>query len=777
LKGHSHFQEKLPSSTEAILELIVDQNCFYAKKGSLDNSPNCYHPFPYPIIYTKESDWINNVTVLKNDIAEWLKSSDITTAIEWIDLYLSENLSKLPNLVGENLKYIRHSILPLYDGSIDMIEKSISYVPIKKVENTILLWAIRVNNTIDLLSKLIKEIPDDLADDLFSCLSDQRKNRKKLPHIPDDLPPETESISTQAVGTQEFSGESEIIESFQNRGADIDQVRNFLGNPDNKVIVVTGAIGMGKSAFINWMFKKQFGDWEVLRIYISKEARAPRLISEIGYLVGSSLDIDSLSTSTTNVFRQIVRKIFVKFFQKQKRALVIDDLHDILKSGTARDHNQLSIMIEEAANCKKYTGGRIFIVSSQWLLWKWVNQTGVAHLPLKRINDIYARRIIEFHMRRCQLIKDESIPEPPQDIIDLIKGHPLSAKLVVDAIKDKEFDELSNSIKLNQISGYVAGELLKHVTLSDHEKKCMQLLSVFRKPVDLNILNKASETGLEKTINDLSARCILNYDGQYLEINEAVRRHFVSATEKEDADKFHMIASNYYQHKYEYELGLINKNPSIVAEFVHHLSLSDQIDKAKELKILIVEEIKPTARKLYRDKHYSKSFELYRLLQKIVPDDVEVLAYIGRCNARLGQWQSCDQAFQSAIDVSRKTGQQVWWLYRDWGHIKARYNYFDEAKEYFDNASKNRPNDPSIKSSLAYMHWRQDEHEQARELFEEVLKDNSYHKYTLTFYSKFLNETGEYGYAKHLQERLNSLEDEYEYRKPIEYDIDEDYDD
>jgi len=370
-----------------------------------------------------------------NETIEWLKSSDINAAIEWMDLYLSENLSRLPNLVGQNLKYIRHSILPLYDGSIDMIEKSISCVPInEKVENTLLLWAIRVNNAIDILSELIKEIPDDLADDLFSCLSDQRKNRRKLPPIPDDLTTEADIISTQSFDEQEFSGESEIIESFQNRGADIDQVRTFLGNPDNKVIVVTGAIGMGKSAFINWMFKKQFGDWEVLRIYISKDARAPRLISELGYLVGSSLDIDSLSTATTSVLRQIVRKLFVKFFQKQKRALVIDDLHDILKSGTARDHNQLSIMIEEASRCKQHVGGRIFIVSSQWLPWKWVNQAGVAHLPLKRINDIYARRIIEFHMRRCQLIKDESIPEPPQDLIELIKGHPLSAKIVVDAL-------------------------------------------------------------------------------------------------------------------------------------------------------------------------------------------------------------------------------------------------------------------------------------------------------------------------------------------------------
>jgi tetratricopeptide (TPR) repeat protein len=779
LKGYSHFYEKLPSKTEAILELIVEHDCFYAKKGSLDTSPICCHPFPYPIIYTKESEWLNDVKKLRTEIIEWLKSSDTVSAIEWIDLFLSENLSKLPALVGYNIKYIRHNILPLYDGSVDTIEKSTLHVPIdKKVENTLLLWAIRVNDTIDILSKMIKEVPEDLAEDLFSCLKTQRKNRTKLPPVPDILSAEPALISNQSFAQQEFAGESEIIKSFQNRGSDIDQVRNYLANADNRVIIVTGAIGIGKSSFLNWMFKKQFGDWDVLRIYIAKEARAPRLLAEIGYLLGTPLDTDSLSTVTGNVFHQIARKIFTKFYQKQKRALVIDDLHDILKSGTARDHNQLAIMIEEAASCKQHVGGRIFIVSSQWLPWKWINQTNIAHLPLKRINDIYTRRIIEYHMRRCNLIKDESIPDPPQDLIDLVKGHPLSAKIVVDALQDKNFNELSSFLKIDEISGYVAGELLKHVSLSEDEKECLQLLSVFRKPIELNILKRVSCSELEKAINGLSTRCILNFDGKYLEMHEAVRRYFVSIIKKEKIVIFHNIAANYYQHKYEYELDLINKNPSIIAEFVHHLSLSEQIDKAKELKILIIEEIKPTARKFYKDlKQYSKAFELYRLLQKIVPYDVEVLAYIGRCNARLGQWNSCDQAFESAIEVARKTGQQVWWLYRDWGHIKARYNYFDEAKEYFDKASKNRPDDPSIKSSLAYMHWRQNEHDLARDLFEEVVNNNPYHKYTLTFYSRFLDETGEYDYAKILKERLSNLENDYEYRKPIEYDIDEDYDD
>lgn len=778
LKGHSHVYKKLPPKTESILELTVQANCFFTKKGSLDVTPICYHPFPLPIIYTKESDWIADIENFQNEILEFLESSDNVSAIEWTDEFLSEKLSTLPKHVGFNIKHLRHHILPLFDGNIDDVQKTLQYVYIKDIDNTISFWSIRVNKAIDFLTNLIKDTPDELIDYLFTCIKTLKKSKTKLPNV---LTTRIENSITDYLTShepEEFQGETEIIESFQNRGFDIDQVRNFLINPDNKVIIITGAVGIGKSSFVDWMFKKQFGDWDVLRIKIVKESRTPRLLSEIAYRMDVPLDIDSLSTVTGNVFRQITKKIFTKFYQKQKRALVIDDLHDILRSGTARDHKQLSIIIDEAASCRPHVGGRIFIVSSQWLPWNWINQKGVAHVPLRKIKAKYTRRIIEFHMRRCNLIQDESIPQPPQDLIDLVNGHPLSARLVVDALHEKNFDELSNDLKLEDITGYLAKKLLKHISLSEKQKSCLQLLSIFRKPIDLNIFNKVSGDKFKDIITQLLERCVVSFDGKYLEMHEAVRRYFIMNIQEMNIDSFHAIAANYYQYLYEKSKDTICNNPSIAAEFVHHLSLSGQIDKAKDLKLLIVEEIKPTARKFYKElKQYDKALSLYRLLQKIVPDDVEVLAYIGRCNARLGQWIQCDQSFEAAIEVARRLGHSVWWLYRDWGHIKARYNYFDEAQEYFDKASRYRPNDPSIKSSLAYMHWRQNEREEARRLFEEVINDNPYHRYTLTFYSRFLEEEGEYEYARLLKQRLEELEDDFDYRQPLEYDIDEDYDD
>jgi hypothetical protein len=75
------------------------------------------------------------------------------------------------------------------------------------------------------------------------------------------------------------------------------------------------------------------------------------------------------------------------------------------------------------------------------------------------------------------------------------------------------------------------------------------------------------------------------------------------------------------------------------------------------------------------------------------------------------------------------------------------------------------------------MHWRQNELDEARRLFEEVINEHPYHRYTLTFYSRYFDENEENEYAKILKDRLLNLENEYEYHSPFEFDIDEDYDD
>ncbi|RPJ85697.1 MAG: tetratricopeptide repeat protein [Acidobacteria bacterium] len=168
---------------------------------------------------------------------------------------------------------------------------------------------------------------------------------------------------------------------------------------------------------------------------------------------------------------------------------------------------------------------------------------------------------------------------------------------------------------------------------------------------------------------------------------------------------------------------------------------------------------------------YWRALDLYKLLTDVVPDDPEVLAYLGRCYARTGQWDESEQAFEQALIVARKVGVPVWWIYRDWGHILARFSFYSEAEaeDRLAKAVSLHGQTASIEGPLGYMCWRKGEHERAREHFETALELEEDHEYTLTYYSKFLVSIGEEQRAVKLRERLKVLQSDTWFNRAKDY--------
>ena len=164
--------------------------------------------------------------------------------------------------------------------------------------------------------------------------------------------------------------------------------------------------------------------------------------------------------------------------------------------------------------------------------------------------------------------------------------------------------------------------------------------------------------------------------------------------------------------------------PAIVAEYVYHLALSGDTHDLIGIIEPLTEELKLAAKQVYRQKRYDLALWIYQTLNELRADDLEVLAYIGRCFGRKQQWVDCKDAFSDAIAIAHTMGREYGWLYRDWGHILARYKKYDDAKEVLSKAEDINPDDASITATNAYMAWQRGDYGEAEDLFEQVLEND-----------------------------------------------------
>ncbi len=737
------------------------------------------HYWYLPIIYKDKLSENAFPTDFSTELKEWLHETGTNSAIEYIDSIITDFGPVMQPLFLKNIRHLRHSVLPLYDGNEQHIQDFLATINLDNVESTNLFWSQRVNTAIVTLSNFIPKASNTDTPKILHSLSDLKKAQEHLPQS-SDLTNSFE-ITPPNLNNEQFKGDENLIDAFQNRGNDQDKIRNYFSNSEIKVVIISGRIGIGKTDFVNLLFRKQLSDWEPLRIILPNDCTFARLLTEIGYRIGIPLDSDSLSVASTKIINQKIKKVLRKIYSISKRAMIIDDLHSLLKGRSIRDYTLFKIFLEAAASPEEWVGGRILVLSSQWLPETLINKQGIMHMPLTGLNDKYIRRIIEYHMRRLKLVEGETIPQPPQPLLDLIKNHPLSAKLVAESLKNIEINKLIEKLNIENISKSLSERLLENISLEEKDIEALKLFSVFRLPIKRNALTAIPELkDFDEVLLSLASRCIIGFDGNIFEIHEAVRRHFESLCKNGSFRlKYHSFATFYYEYLNQgYKSTGTISNFANVAELVYHLSMIGDTKRLKEYKLILSHEIIPAARILYKkQKDYSRSLELFRLVESGLPNDVNTLAYIGRCFGRLGQWSDCDIYFQKAIDAANKTGEVIWWLYRDWGHIRSRFGFYIDAEEYFKKAMVARPNDSSILSQLAFMREQQGINDEARDYYEKAINSNQFHDYSLSYYARFLDKIGDYLYANVIKKRLADARQSNDYRIPDDFEQDIEYDD
>lgn len=757
---------------EAVVELDVDANAFFMKKGSLEAEPPCSNVKHFPIVYASTSSWVDEYIQLEKDILELLDDGDSNTAIDWIDGSLIEQNVPLPDEIVSRLQRLRHGQLMLFSGDMEAVKEGLMLVLLaQEVEDSRLVFANRTKELISLVTTTLQSSTGEATELLINYLVVLKNNQSDFSLSQYD---QTYINQRKLASLEEILEESvyrppeSTIAAFQNRGSRLDQLRDIIIEGNDKVIAITGLLGIGKTELVRSLFLKVLTDWKTIWVNVARDSSVARVAALIGKALGVTMDIDALGDATTNVFRGKMIKLFDTFFSTERYALIIDDLKDL--RGNTRDYHQLQTLIEVASEPKRFKGSRLFLISSVPTTPIWVKRAGVARVHLRGLDEIYTKRILEYQFRSSGLVSGETMPDIPQRLLDTISGHPLAARIAAEASRQTGLEEMATDEQLDSLTANVIDVLLPRIELSSEEATIIQSFSVFRLPVNAADIATLID---EKILGGLAARGMMDFDGYSYEMHEVFRRHFLGNVSHEKQPSLHETAANYYRRLDEKNLAMGKRDMNVVAELAHHLSFkSGAANELYVLRVLVFDELFPAARTLYGLWQYDKALEVFRLLTECRPNDPNIWAYVGRCYGRRGQWQDSDEAFEKAIQVASATRQPTWWIHRDWGHIRARFGFHSDAQQHLNDAKEQGgQDDPSLMSADAYVKWRTDDVDTAIREFEYILNHYEDHGYTLKTYSMLLDEIGEKEHAKELRERLRVIESEMTTPRPYDIEV------
>jgi len=767
--GGTEFDDCLDRNYEAILEIDVNAKSFFSKKGSVSTELPCGTAVQFPVEYRSSSGWADKYMELQKDVLELLEGGDSNGAIEWIDNFLSEQDIPIPEEIVSKLHALRYRQLVVYSGDISTVKAALEIVWVSpEIDDSRLLFVRRLQELIDIITNALQVSAAEDTETLIGYLKVLKSGQSRygLPESRQLLADKLAAQPTEATLAEfVYRPPESTIASFQNRGAKLDDLRDIIARGSEKVIVITGMPGIGKTELVRTLFVKVLTDWRPIWVYIASGSSLARVAAQIGKVLGLTMDIDALSTASSKVFANKMEKLFDKFFSVERYAVIIDDVRDLRRS--TRDYNQLQKIIEIAGEPRPFKGSRLFVISSIAAPPIWVKKAGVARVHLGDLDDIYIRRVFEYQLRSSELVVGEQPPEIPQRLLDTIGGHPLAAKVAAEASRSVGIQSLVKDKSLADLTTTLKDILLPGVELSPEEKKVVQVLSILRLPVSKSdIASLIDDNALAK----LASRGIVDFDGHAYYMHQIIRKYFGRKWTEEESSKAHSIAAELYGRIDQRNTFERKRDIAIVAELVHHLSFTDNVAGLRELRVMIFDELYPAARGLYTQGRYDAALDIFRLLAECHPNDPAIWAYIGRCYGRRGQWQDCDDAFQKAIDLASVQKEPTWWLHRDWAHIRARFGFFPVAQEHLDHAKAlGAEKDPSCMSADAYVKWRTGDREGATKEFEQILEDHPNHTYTLKTYAMLLDEAGETEQAKELKRRLQDLEGEM--MPPLPYDM------
>lgn len=405
----------------------------------------------------------------------------------------------------------------------------------------------------------------------------------------------------------EFSKDRGIL-----RGRDVEKnvLLRFFDNPKQNLMCINGLRGIGKTRLINSIEEDILPldtAWNIKQIRFSIGTGYDYIIEKLSY----DLNLPYIETE-----RQSVSDIAVQYGKHIKKIspiiIIIDDFHHCLNSnGYFTDLRVKEFFMGLTKSIQSNENIKMILTSNRRI--RDFAEDEINILDVSRLDDENIRSVISYCYKK--ITKGTLSPQIGDDIVKSAYGNPLVAILIAQLIDKKGTAHIEAPEEFKRYQEGVIKNIIEEIEFTPDEKELLKIVAVSKGEVCKGFIEEYYSQ-LLYCIDSLSNRLIIENSQGKLYVHPLFREVFYAEMLIQDRFALHEKYSQYFEKTYNEKK--FKKDPIILSNLIYHLGGSIQLDKLNKYRQLFVDELKPTADQLYKDKDHSNALKYYLKIYDVV---------------------------------------------------------------------------------------------------------------------------------------------------------------
>jgi tetratricopeptide (TPR) repeat protein/predicted amidohydrolase len=729
----------LQKGAEALVIADVD----IAHQYDIRQSTNEFFPVRgvsiYPLVYDKQSDICNRYAAFQKHI-QVQTDLDLDEARRVARTFVGVDRRELPSLLQEKLRHFLDHVDSAGLADRSAWSKWIDAIIVSSTESTTALRARLCSKAISVVTQtaLLGRNPSKVGalTDAYTYLA------KRYAEIVGELPTSSTPPSAPPESSAGAEGTATFEPPFFNRESLLDTIRKTVESRNAACHLFAGMRGIGKSSFAREVLKKVIvPSWKRIWVQITEGMSFARLLAELAYRLDLTVPDDSPGDDIG--IADLAQNVLLAFTRTPRIAIVLDDFQYLL--GPDREFldvkaKDFTVRLLRGALDKHNV---IFITTTHYPIWSEDVQKLVDTNHIVRLDDKNAERLFSFWLRVEQGELGDVAFTVPENVLALVRGHPLALKLAARMWAERPQADLT---LFRQVRETIVPYILDQVTLSSHEEEFLRYASIFRVPVRREAFVRWKADAAVGLLDSLLGRSLLEIDGDTYQLHPLVRDHYYSFAGLNELRPLHKLAGMYFLDSYrEARAARAPLDPEIVAEAVHHLLCAGERDKVREFG-LYRHELRPVALMHYRKQSYDVASREYRLLVELDPDDHDAHFHLALIYSNDDKWNEAEAHFGKAMRLKPRG----YWVLQSYAHVMLRKNRdLPRAEQLLKQAEGFNPSHSYTLVDLARLMARTERGRDAETYFLRAIEGDGDNTRAYYEYAKFLR------YENRLDEALN----------------------